>query len=71
MSSERRAQPDARVTYALLTDGGYQKLREASATHIEGIRTSSRALLAEELETLGETALRLPLAESADEECGA
>ena len=30
---------DARVTYALLTDEGYEKLREASATHIEGIRS--------------------------------
>jgi DNA-binding MarR family transcriptional regulator len=30
---------DARVTYALLTDEGYDKLRDASSTHVEGIRS--------------------------------
>lgn len=29
---------DARVSYAVLTDAGYGKLREAGATHVEGIR---------------------------------
>jgi DNA-binding MarR family transcriptional regulator len=62
---------DARVTYALLTDEGYEKLREASATHIEGIRSHFEGRFsAEELETLGELLSRLPLADAADEECG-
>ena len=61
---------DARVTYALLTDEGYQKLREASATHVEGIRSHFAGLSAEELETLAAMLARLPLADLADEECG-
>jgi DNA-binding MarR family transcriptional regulator len=36
---ERIACPsDARVSYAQLTDAGYEKLREAGCTHIAGIR---------------------------------
>jgi DNA-binding MarR family transcriptional regulator len=62
---------DARVTYALLTDEGYEKLREASATHIEGIRSHFEGRFSpEELVTLGELLSRLPLADAADEECG-
>ena len=61
---------DARVTYALLTDEGYQKLREASATHVEGIRSHFAGLSPEELETLAAMLARLPLADLADEECG-
>jgi len=62
---------DARVTYALLTDEGYEKLREASATHIEGIRDHFAGRFSpEELETLGELLSRLPLADAADEQCG-
>jgi DNA-binding MarR family transcriptional regulator len=30
---------DARVIYAVLTDAGYGKLREAAPTHIDGIRS--------------------------------
>ena len=62
---------DARVTYALLTDEGYEKLREASATHVEGIRSHfTRRFSPEELETLAALLARLPLADVADEECG-
>jgi DNA-binding MarR family transcriptional regulator len=61
---------DARVTYALLTDEGYEKLREASATHVEGIRSHFAGLSPEELETLAAMLARLPLADLADEECG-
>ena len=62
---------DARVTYALLTDDGYQKLREASATHVEGIRSHfAGRLSAEELETLVSLLSRLPLADAAETECG-
>jgi DNA-binding MarR family transcriptional regulator len=62
---------DARVTYALLTDEGYEKLREASATHVEGIRSHFAGRFSpEELETLAALLARLPLADLADEECG-
>ena len=30
---------DARVIYAVLTDEGYEKLREAAPTHVDGIRS--------------------------------
>lgn len=53
---------DARVTYAVLTQVGRQKLREASRTHLASVR----ALLAErytegELEQLAELLGRLPM----------
>jgi DNA-binding MarR family transcriptional regulator len=60
---------DARVTYALLTDEGYEKLREASATHVEGIRSHFADFSPEELERLAAMLARLPLADVA-EECG-
>lgn len=62
---------DARVTYALLTDEGYEKLRQASATHVEGIRSHFTGRFSpEELETLATLLARLPLADVADEDCG-
>ena len=63
---------DARVTYALLTDEGYVKLRQASATHVEGIRSHfAGRFSSEELETLVALLSRLPLADApAGEECG-
>jgi DNA-binding MarR family transcriptional regulator len=61
---------DARVTYALLTDAGYEKLREASSTHVEGIRSHfGDRFSAEELETLGELLARLPLDGSETDDC--
>jgi DNA-binding MarR family transcriptional regulator len=58
---------DARVTYAVLTDEGRRKLREASRTHMASVR----ALLAErysdrELEHLAELLGRLPMRPDAD-----
>ena len=58
---------DARVTYAVLTDEGRQKLREASKTHLASVR----ALLAEryterEVEQLAELLGRLPMRPDAD-----
>jgi len=52
---------DARVTYAVLTDAGHQKLEQASCSHVAAVR----ALFAErldddELRTLGELLGRLP-----------
>jgi DNA-binding MarR family transcriptional regulator len=44
---------DARVTYAVLTDAGYEKLREAAPTHVESIHAVfARRFSEEELETL-------------------
>jgi DNA-binding MarR family transcriptional regulator len=63
---------DARVTYALLTDEGYEKLRQASSTHVEGIRSHFAGRFSEEeLETLGSLLSRLPLDGPEDEGCGA
>lgn len=56
---------DARVTYAVLTDEGYEKLREASATHVADIEASLAALGADELELLGSLPARLGAGASA------
>jgi len=62
---------DARVTYALLTDEGYDKLREASLTHVEGIRSHfAERFSPEELGTLAALLSRLPLDSAVDEDCG-
>lgn len=50
---------DARVTYAVLTDAGLEKLRKASATHVADIEASLRAFGPEELELLGSLPVRL------------
>lgn len=52
---------DARVSYAQLTDAGYEKLREAARTHLDGVRRLFLAHFSEE-ETEGLAALlsRLP-----------
>lgn len=53
---------DGRVTYAVLTDAGLDKLREASDTHVGGICTAfEQRYSAEEIATLGELLARLPL----------
>ena len=64
---KRECAEDARVTYAVLTDEGQKKLREAARTH----RASIRALLTErfeqgELETLASLLARLPMRPDAD-----
>ncbi len=51
---------DARVTYAVLTDGGLEKLREASETHFAGVREQFEDHFTEgELETLASLLARL------------
>ncbi|HEY7630644.1 MAG TPA: MarR family transcriptional regulator [Thermoleophilaceae bacterium] len=62
---ERVACPrDARVSYAQLTDAGYQRLREAGRTHIEGIRnTFLRHFSEAEVAQLAELLGRLPHAD--------
>jgi DNA-binding MarR family transcriptional regulator len=58
---------DARVTYAVLTDAGREKLREASKTHLASVRALlSERFTNEELDQLGELLQRLPLAAEAD-----
>jgi DNA-binding MarR family transcriptional regulator len=59
---ERLACPkDARVSYAQLTDEGYQKLFEASRSHVAGVRRLFVERFSdEELETLAELLGRLP-----------
>jgi DNA-binding MarR family transcriptional regulator len=61
---------DARVTYAVLTDAGYDKLREAAPTHVGGIRELfGDRFSSGELETLSELLDRLPSDQVADETC--
>jgi DNA-binding MarR family transcriptional regulator len=50
---------DARVTYAVLTDGGYEKLRKASKTHVADIEAAFARFDDEELETLASLLGRL------------
>jgi DNA-binding MarR family transcriptional regulator len=52
---------DARVTYAVITDDGFTKLEEASATHVAGIRGLFEERFSDpELETLAALLDRLP-----------
>jgi DNA-binding MarR family transcriptional regulator len=61
---------DGRVTYAVLTDAGLEKLREASDTHVGGICSAFEQRYDEqELATLGELLRRLPLDGSVSESC--
>lgn len=50
---------DARVTYAVLTEAGHEKLREASASHVADIERSLADFEAEELDLLGSLPGRL------------
>ena len=60
---------DARVTYAQLTDGGLDKLRDAAKTHVADIRSLfAERFSGEELETLRDLLRRLPADPSADDE---
>ena len=53
---------DARVSYAKLTDGGRQKLRDASVTHLRGIDELFLGRYSgSELATLAELLSRLPV----------
>src|SRR6476659_6891459 len=62
---------DARVTYALLTDEGHAKLREASRSHVAEIREYMGGRFSdEELEALGRLLERLPVDPQDDLECG-
>jgi DNA-binding MarR family transcriptional regulator len=60
---------DARVSYAVLTDEGYEKLRSAAPAHVGSIREIfGEHFSSDELETLRELLGRLP-ADAARPEC--
>jgi DNA-binding MarR family transcriptional regulator len=68
--AKARCASDARVTYAVITEDGLEKLRTASDTHLGGIRDAfERRFSEEELETLADLLRRLPEAASDDGDC--
>jgi DNA-binding MarR family transcriptional regulator len=59
---KRNCESDARVTYAVLTDAGSAKLREASVTHLRGIDDLFIGRYSgSELATLADLLSRLPV----------
>ena len=67
-----RCESDARVTYAVLTDAGLAKLREASDTHVGGIRELFESRFSEaELEAMAELLARLPVDSAPNGDCSA
>jgi DNA-binding MarR family transcriptional regulator len=68
---ERAAcESDLRVTYAQLTDGGREKLADASCGHTASIRTLFEEHLSpEEIEQLGEVLAKLPGVAHGDDAC--
>jgi DNA-binding MarR family transcriptional regulator len=64
-----RCESDARVTYAVLTESGLAKLREAADTHVGGVREVFESRFSEpELATLADLLSRLPGAAGADDD---
>ncbi len=58
----RSCDEDARVTYAVLTDEGYEKLREARTTHLSSVRALfSERFDQDELQSLASLLERLPM----------
>jgi DNA-binding MarR family transcriptional regulator len=63
---------DARVTYAVLTDAGRTKLKDASCSHVAAIRELFEARYSDaELQTLADLLGRLPGASAAAGDCTA
>ena len=61
---------DGRVVYALLTDTGYERLREASRTHLDDIRSLFAARFSsDELDELDELLVRV-LEDDSEPDCG-
>jgi len=61
---------DARVTYAVLTDAGREKLEQAADSHIASVRALlEERYTEEELETLAQLLARLPGAGGPEESC--
>lgn len=58
----RSCDSDARVTYAVLTDKGHEKLREAGKTHLASVRALfSERFEKDELRSLADLLERLPM----------
>jgi DNA-binding MarR family transcriptional regulator len=58
---KRTCESDGRVTYAVLTDAGREKLEQAACSHVRAIRALfEERYSAEELETLAHLLSRLP-----------
>jgi DNA-binding MarR family transcriptional regulator len=65
-----RCDSDARVTYAVITPAGFERLREASRTHLAGVSELFESRYSkEEIETLAELLARLPV-DGAPTDCG-
>jgi DNA-binding MarR family transcriptional regulator len=65
-----KCESDARVTYALLTQAGHAKLKEAASTHVEDVQGEfADRFSAEELEALGEMLSRLEPEDPATPDC--
>jgi DNA-binding MarR family transcriptional regulator len=61
---------DARISYAQLTDGGYEKLRQAGNAHIQSVRRLFvEHFSVEEIEQLAALLSRLPGAHVAEGSC--
>jgi DNA-binding MarR family transcriptional regulator len=68
--SKAACESDARVTYAVLTDAGHEKLRAAARTHVAGIREQFADRFSDdELATLAALLGRLPVAADKPEAC--
>ncbi len=68
--AKARCASDARVTYAVLTDDGLEKLRAAGETHVAGIRGLFESRFTEdELNTLAGLLARLPADGAVEESC--
>jgi DNA-binding MarR family transcriptional regulator len=65
-----KCESDARVTYALLTDVGHAKLKEASVTHLEELRSHfAERFSPEELDALHQLLSRLDLEAAEEIDC--
>jgi DNA-binding MarR family transcriptional regulator len=63
---------DARISYARLTDGGYEKLRNAGDAHIQSVRRLFvEHFSPEEIDQLAALLSRLPGAHTAEGSCSA
>jgi DNA-binding MarR family transcriptional regulator len=70
--AKRTCERDARVTYAVLTHAGAERLERASCSHVGSVRALfEERFTADELETLADLLGRLPGARVADAEAQA
>jgi DNA-binding MarR family transcriptional regulator len=68
--TKAQCESDARVTYAVLTEEGLEKLRDAGEAHVAGIRELFESRFSEtELKTLAGLLARLPADATVDAHC--